>query len=85
MPVVEVDGLKVFVKEGTQNPEEAAREKVRRGSRRASTLGDVGRGIAAGLVGIPQGIGTLGTTIIDGIFDTDLTQSLNNYFVQHCH
>jgi hypothetical protein len=80
VPVVEVDGLKVFVKEGTQNPEEAAREKVRRGSRRASTLGDVGRGIAAGLVGIPQGIGTLGTTIIDGIFDTDLTQSLNNYF-----
>ena len=65
---------------GTPNPEAVARKALRSGSSGDSFLGEVGRGIGAGLVGIPQGIATLGSTIIDGVFDTDLTDSLNEYF-----
>ena len=66
--------------QGTPNPEAVARKALRSGSSGDSFLGEVGRGIGAGLVGIPQGIATLGSTIIDGVFDTDLTDSLNEYF-----
>ena len=80
MPVINVDGKNVFVPEGTPNPESAARKTLRSVSSGESFLGEVGRGIGAGLVGIPQGIATLGSTIVDGVFDTDLTNSLNKYF-----
>jgi|TARA_S200002703_G_scaffold8532_2_gene8628 hypothetical protein len=80
MPTVEIDGRKVFVPEGVDNPEKVARDTLKKRTTRPSTLGDVGRGIAAGLVGIPQGLGTLGTTLVDSIFDSDLTRDLNNYF-----
>ena len=80
MPVIDIDGKKVFVPEGTSDPESAARKTLRSVSGGESFLGEVGRGIGAGLVGIPQGIATLGSTIVDGVFDTDLTNSLNKYF-----
>ena len=80
MPVIDIDGKKVFVPEGTSDPESAARKTLRSVSGGESFLGEVGRGIGAGLVGIPQGIATLGSTIVDGVFDTDLTDSLNKYF-----
>ena len=80
MPVIDIDGKKVFVPEGTSDPEAAARKTLRSVSGGESFLGEVGRGIGAGLVGIPQGIATLGSTIVDGVFDTDLTDSLNKYF-----
>ena len=80
MPVIDIDGKKVFVPEGTSDPESAARRTLRSVSGGESFLGEVGRGIGAGLVGIPQGIATLGSTIVDGVFDTDLTDSLNKYF-----
>ena len=80
MPIINIDGKEVFVPQGTPNPEAVARKALRSGSSGDSFLGEVGRGIGAGLVGIPQGIATLGSTIIDGVFDTDLTDSLNEYF-----
>ena len=80
MPIVNVDGKNVFIEEGTPNPEAAARRKLKKLAGGESFLGDIGRGIGAGLVGIPQGITTLGSTIVDGIFDTNLTRKLNNYF-----
>ena len=80
MPVIDIDGKKVFVPEGTSDPESAARKTLKSVSGGESFLGEVGRGIGAGLVGIPQGIATLGSTIVDGVFDTDLTDSLNKYF-----
>ena len=80
MPIINIDGKEVFVPQGTPNPEAAARKALRSVSSGDSFLGEVGRGIGAGLVGIPQGIATLGSTIIDGVFDTDLTDSLNEYF-----
>jgi hypothetical protein len=80
MPVIDIDGKKVFVPEGTSDPESAARRTLKSVSGGESFLGEVGRGIGAGLVGIPQGIATLGSTIVDGVFDTDLTDSLNKYF-----
>ena len=80
MPVINVDGVRVFVEEGSPNPEATAKRKLKSMQSGDSFLGEVGRGIGAGLVGIPQGITTLGSTIVDGIFDTDLTKSLNQYF-----
>jgi len=80
MPVINVDGVRVFVEEGSPNPEATAKRKLKSIQGGDSFLGEVGRGIGAGLVGIPQGITTLGSTIVDGIFDTDLTKSLNQYF-----
>lgn len=80
MPIIDIDGVRVFVEEGTPNPEAAAKRKLKSRKSGDSFLGEVGRGIGAGLVGIPQGITTLGSTIVDGIFDTDLTKSLNQYF-----
>ena len=80
MPVINVDGVRVFVEEGSPNPEATAKRKLKSMQSGDNFLGEVGRGIGAGLVGIPQGITTLGSTIVDGIFDTDLTKSLNQYF-----
>mgnify|MGYP001181741710 CR=1 FL=1 len=80
MPIINVDGVRVFVEEGSPNPEATAKRKLKSIQGGDSFLGEVGRGIGAGLVGIPQGITTLGSTIVDGIFDTDLTKSLNQYF-----
>jgi len=79
MPVITIDGKKVLVPDTIENPEEYAREALKTKTK-PSVFGDIGRGVAAGLVGIPQGITTLGTTVVDQIFDTDLTQKLNNYF-----
>mgnify|MGYP005699261321 FL=1 len=79
MPIIKIDGKEVFVPQGTPNPEATARRALKSSSG-DSFLGEVGRGVGAGLVGIPQGIATLGSTIVDGVFDTDLTDSLNNYF-----
>ena len=77
MPVITIDGKKVLVPDTVENPEEYAREALKTKTK-PSVFGDIGRGVAAGLVGIPQGITTLGTTVVDQIFDTDLTQKLNN-------
>ena len=50
MPVIDIDGKKVFVPEGTSDPESAARRTLRSVSGGESFLGEVGRGIGAGLV-----------------------------------
>ena len=45
-----------------------------------SVVGDIGRGIAAGVVSIPQGLATIPTTGIDLLFDTDVTDDVNDFF-----
>ena len=55
MPIIKIDGKEVFVPQGTPNPEATARRALKSSSG-DSFLGEVGRGVGAGLVGIPQGL-----------------------------
>lgn len=45
-----------------------------------STFEDIASGVASGLLGIPQGIGELGGSVIDLIFDTDTSRSVTETF-----
>jgi len=45
-----------------------------------SAFGEVGRGIGAGLVGIPQGLAELGSTAYDFMADDDTTQNVTAFF-----
>jgi hypothetical protein len=83
MPFITLpDGQEVFVE--SNDPEEiekATRRFSKRKSRGSdSVVGDIGRGIAAGVVSIPQGIATIPTTGIDLLFDTDVTDDVNDFF-----
>ena len=83
MPFITLpDGQEVFVE--SNDPEEiekATRRFSKRKSRGSdSVVGDIGRGIAAGVVSIPQGLATIPTTGIDLLFDTDVTDDVNDFF-----
>ena len=85
MPYVKLpDGTNIFVEsndpqEIAKKTSEAQRKKNKsRGS--DSVVGDIGRGIAAGVVSIPQGLATIPTTGIDLLFDTDVTDDVNDFF-----
>lgn len=41
-----------------------------------SQLGDIGRGVGSGIIGIPEGIASLPTIAVDLAFDTDYTSSV---------
>jgi hypothetical protein len=45
-----------------------------------STFTDISKGVASGLLAIPQGIGELGGSVIDLIFDTDTAKSVTETF-----
>ena len=45
-----------------------------------STFGEIGRGIGAGLVGIPQGLTELASTAYDFMADDDTTQNVTAFF-----
>jgi len=45
-----------------------------------STFEDIASGVASGLLAIPQGIGELGGSVIDLIFDTDTSRSVTETF-----
>ena len=85
MPIIKLpDGTNLFVQ--SSNPEDIEIAKQRFQKRKASGgssgsfIGDIGRGIAAGAVSIPQGIATLPTTGIDLLFDTNVTADVNAFF-----
>jgi len=81
MPAVILeDGSRVFLEEDTPEARQEAKEALARGSQEYSFVGDIGRGIGAGLVSIPQGLTELGTTGIDLFFDTNITDDVNEYF-----
>ena len=68
MPIVTLDnGQKVFIE--SDDPEEikkASENFIKKKSKKSgSVVGDIGRGIAAGVVSIPQGLATIPTTGID--------------------
>ena len=50
------------------------------GGEDVSTFTDISKGVASGLLAIPQGIGELGGSVIDLIFDTDTSKSVTETF-----
>ena len=84
MPIVTVDGQQYNVADTRPETIQAAvdlRKKYRASPPSDSSfIGDIGRGIAAGAVSIPQGIVTIPTTGIDLLFNTDITDDVNELF-----
>ena len=82
MPIVTVDGQQYNVADTNPKTIQEAIEKRKnyKSSSDSSGIGDIGRGIVAGAVSIPQGLITLPTTGIDLLFDTDVTDDINDFF-----
>jgi hypothetical protein len=81
MPIVTVDGKRYNVAD--TNPKTIEQAIAKRKSIKSSSdsvIGDIGRGFVAGAVSIPQGLATLPTTGIDLLFDTDITDDVNEFF-----
>jgi hypothetical protein len=81
MPIVTVDGKRYNVAD--TNPKTIERAVAKRKSIKSSSdsvIGDIGRGVVAGVVSIPQGLATLPTTGIDLLFDTNVTDDINEFF-----
>mgnify|MGYP005813054195 FL=1 len=67
------------------NPEEARKlaeqiDKQKYGATETSVLGEVGRGVGAGLVGIVEGLATLGTQGYDYLVDENVTKQVTDFF-----
>jgi len=84
MPIVVVDGQRYNVADTRPETIQTAvdlRKKYQASPPSdGSFIGDIGRGIAAGAVSIPQGIVTIPTTGIDLLFNTDITDDVNELF-----
>lgn len=84
MPLIELpDGTNLFVKSNDPKDIEQAKidfTKKRNTGSSGSLAGDIGRGIAAGVVSIPQGLVTIPTTGIDLLFNTEVTDNVNEFF-----
>ena len=84
MPIVTVNGQRYSVDNTDPDTiQKAIDERKRRSfssNSGSSVVGDIGRGIVAGAVSIPQGIATIPTTGIDLLFDTDVTDDVNDFF-----
>tara|TARA_R110002110_G_scaffold141934_3_gene330024 strand:- start:1458 stop:5408 length:3951 start_codon:yes stop_codon:yes gene_type:complete len=88
MPIVKlIDGTNIFVDSNdpaviAEAKQKAQKQKTKRLKKRGSgsVVGDIGRGIAAGVVSIPQGIATIPTTGLDLLFNTDVTDDVNEFF-----
>jgi len=55
-------------------------EEKRKKQEQVSTLGEIGKGIGAGLVSIPQGIAELGATAYDLLSEEETTQNVHRIF-----
>ena len=84
MPTITLnDGSRLYVENTDKKTiEEAIKRHKKALAPDVTPIGDIGRGIGRGLVSIPQGITELGTTGIDLIFDTDITDDVTEYFEQ---
>jgi len=84
MPLVKLnDGTEIFVDSNDANDIEEAKQRFtkKRNTGSSGTLaGDIGRGIGAGIVSIPQGLITIPTTGIDLLFNTEVTNNVNDFF-----
>ncbi len=66
-----------------KQPSIYAQAQQRSDQEQVSTLGEIGKGIGAGLVSIPQGIAELGSTAYDLLSDEDTTQNVTEFFEQY--
>ena len=83
MPIITLDsGEKIFVE--SNDPEE-----IKKASERAaktgpggsgSGLGDIGRAVPAAAVSAVQGVATIPTTVVDLLFNTEVTDNVNEFF-----
>ena len=84
MPIVKLDdGTEIFVESNNPKDIEQAKNnftKKRNTGSSGSLAGDIGRGIGAGILSIPQGLATIPTTGIDLLFNTEVTDNVNEFF-----
>jgi len=83
MPLIKLpNGTQIFVESNDPEEIKKATQKAqeRSSSDSDSVIGDIGRGIVAGVVSIPQGIATIPTTGLDLLFNTDVTDDVNEFF-----
>ena len=84
MPLVVLeDGRRLFVDSNDPKEIEQAKQKSMKRKRTGSSgslAGDIGRGIGAGVLSIPQGLVTIPTTGIDLLFNTEVTDNVNEFF-----
>ena len=83
MPIITLDsGERIFVE--SNDPEE-----IKKASERAaktgpggsgSGLGDIGRAVPAAAVSAVQGVATIPTTVVDLLFNTEVTDNVNEFF-----
>ena len=66
-----------------KQPSIYAQAQQRSDQEQVSTLGEIGKGIGAGLISIPQGIAELGATAYDLLSDEDTTQNVTEFFEQY--
>ena len=84
MPLIKLpDGTNLFVK--SDDPKDIEQAKINFTKKRntgssGSLAGDIGRGIGAGILSIPQGLATIPTTGIDLLFNTEVTDNVNEFF-----
>jgi hypothetical protein len=83
MPTVTLpDGTNYFI--DSDDPEEIKRQTSKINKQKlspgSSTLGDIGRGFIAGPISAVQGVATIPTTGIDLLFNTEVTDSVNDFF-----
>ena len=83
MPTVTLpDGTNYFI--DSDDPEEIKRQTSKINKQKlspgSSTLGDIGRGFVAGPISAVQGVATIPTTGIDLLFNTEVTDSVNDFF-----
>jgi hypothetical protein len=85
MPTIKLpDGTNLFVQSSNPEDVEIAKKRFQKrktsGGSSDSLAGDIGRGIGAGIVSIPQGLITIPTTGIDLLFNTEVTDNVNDFF-----
>jgi len=85
MPYIKLpDGTNTFVE--SNDPEEISKQIAERQKRKSqgqsssSVLGNIGKAPFAGVIGAVQGAATLPTTGIDLLFNTDVTDGVNDFF-----
>ena len=83
MPTVTLpDGTNYFI--DSDDPEEIKRQTSKINKQKlspgSSTLGDIGRGFIAGPISAVQGVATIPTTGIYLLFNTEVTDSVNDFF-----
>jgi hypothetical protein len=83
MPTVTLpDGTNYFIDSDDPNEiqNKIAQITKQKLSPEGSTLGNIGKAVPAGLIGAVQGASTIPTTFVDLLFNTEVTDNVNEFF-----